>query len=202
MQICIVGHSKGLGNFVYSQLQKEHSVIGLSRENGYDLTKNMTSMISIAKQADILFLNAYVPKLQIHFLKNCINFVDKIIVSGSLASFFEEIIPGDYADNKKELQKICQYKSLDNSVRSKILHLNLSCIEGNNVDINDPNAIQCGYETQYVDIYNTIRFWIENPCFSEVTFNFKITDLFSDQIRNKIGTGQYLDNLKQKINSI
>jgi len=200
--VCIIGHSKGLGKFVSEKMNESYNVLGLSRHNGYDITRNTDKIINLAKKSHILFVNAYSPMYQTDIIKSCINYVDKIIVSGSLAGYFEKIIPGEYAKEKKMLRKYCNLKSLDTNCTTDILHLNLSCIEGNNVNLDNPNAIKCDYEITFDEIYEVIKFWIANPCFSEITFNFKITDLFVSQVKDKIGTQQEIEHLMEKINSI
>jgi hypothetical protein len=122
-----------------------------------------------------------------------------IVVSGSQGGYFSNIIPTDYGQHKKDLAELCHMISLDKRSTTKILHLDLSCLEGNEVDIDDPNNLKCDSITALKDIVDTVSFWIKTPSFNNVRFNFKITDLLYNQISTKMHTGKELDLLLEKI---
>jgi hypothetical protein len=124
-----------------------------------------------------------------------------IVVSGSQGGYFNNLIPTEYGLHKKELAEVCHMISLDKNSTTKILHLDLSCLEGTEVDIDDPKSLKCDSITALSDIVNLVSFWIKNPAFNNVRFNFKITDLLYDQISTKMNTGKELDNLIERINS-
>lgn len=58
MNIAITGHTSGIGAACYQLLSKEHSVIGLSRENGVDIACP-AAVFAHCKDADVLINNAH-----------------------------------------------------------------------------------------------------------------------------------------------
>lgn len=204
MKIIITGHTKGLGRYFFDHFSRDHNnqVIGLSRSTGYDLKTSLEEIVEIADGCDVFINNAYAGKSQNELVKKLNNRISMMIVSGSQGGFFNNLIPTEYGNNKKELAELCHLVSLDKNSNIKILHLDLSYLEGNEVDLKDPNNIACDHETTFKEVCDVVDHWIKNPSFNNVRFNFKLTDLLCDQIGKKMGTKQELDLLKEKINLI
>lgn len=201
MKVIITGHTRGLGNRLYNFFLKDknHSVIGLSRSQGYDLKYSLEKIIEIADGCDLFINNAYCGTAQNQLLQRLNGRVKMMIVSGSQGGYFSNLIPTDYGQHKKDLAELCHLISLDKNSDTKILHLDLSSLEGNDVDIDDPNNLKCDYLTALDDVVKTVDMWIQYPCFNNIRFNFKITDLLYDQISRKMGTKEELDILLNKI---
>lgn len=59
MKIAITGHTGGLGQALFETLSTQHDVVGFSRSNGYDISKNANDIVEKIKDYDILINNAY-----------------------------------------------------------------------------------------------------------------------------------------------
>ena len=200
MKIVITGHTRGLGKAFYDYFVKDPSntVIGLSKSQGVNVESTDT-VVNLATGCDLFINNAYSGTAQNRLVKRLNGLVPMIIVSGSQGGYFSNLIPTEYGQHKKDLAELCHMISLDKNSTTKILHLDLSCLEGNEVDIDDPNNIKCDSITALSDIVATVDFWTKLPTFNNVRFNFKITDLLYNQISTKLHTGAELDCLLEKI---
>jgi len=201
MKIVITGHTRGLGKTLYDHFVKNPNnvVTGFSKSQGTNLKDSIEPVIAAADGCDLFICNAYADRRQIELVKQLNNRVDMLVVSGSQGGFFSDLIPTDYGKNKKDLAEVCHLISLDKNSKTKILHLDLSCLEGNDVDIDDPNNLKCDYIIAFDEIVSTVDFWIKNPSFNNIRFNFKITDLLYDQISTKMKTKPQLDKLVERI---
>lgn len=204
MKIVVTGHTSGLGKYIFDHFRDNfnNEVIGLSRSTGYDLNQSLDEIIKIADGCDVFVNNAHADSAQRELVTRLNNRVKKMIVSGSQGGFFNNLIPTEYGNYKKDLAELCHLVSLDKNSHTKILHLDLSYLEGNDVDPLDPSNIACDHEITFREICDVIDLWLDNPAFNDVRFNFKITDMLYDQIRQKMGTKKQLDTLLNKINSI
>ena len=200
MKIVITGHTRGLGKAFYEYFVKDpaNTVIGLSKSQGVDIQSTDT-IVKLVTGCDLFINNAYSGTAQNRLVKELNGLIPMMIVSGSQGGYFNNLIPTEYGRHKKDLSKLCHMLSLDKNSTTKILHLDLSCLEGNDVAIDDPNNLKCDSITALNDIVNTVAFWIKTPSFNNVRFNFKITDLLYDQISTKMHTGKELDHLLEKI---
>ena len=70
MKILMTGHTSPMGKELYSHLVKEHEVIGVSRESGYDLTKqeDVEKVTDMALDSDIFINLAHVSSAQSQML--------------------------------------------------------------------------------------------------------------------------------------
>jgi hypothetical protein len=200
MKIVITGHTRGLGKAFYEHFVKSPSntVIGLSKSQGVDV-ESIDTVVNLAAGCDLFINNAYSGTAQNRLVKKLNGLVPMMVVSGSQGGYFSNLIPTEYGQHKKDLAELCHMISLDKNSTTKILHLDLSCLEGNVVDINDPNNIKCDSITALSDVIATVDFWTKLPTFNNVRFNFKFTDLLYNQISTKMHTGAELDCLLRKI---
>ena len=69
-KIVITGHTSPMGKELYAHLSKEYEVIGVSRESGYDLTKqeDVEKVVDMALDADLLINLAHVGSTQSQLL--------------------------------------------------------------------------------------------------------------------------------------
>lgn len=60
-KIAITGHSKGIGKKLYEHLSEKYQVIGFSRANGYDISKqeDVDRIINESLDCDVFINNAY-----------------------------------------------------------------------------------------------------------------------------------------------
>lgn len=62
--ILIIGHTGSIGSCLYYDFQKDHTVIGVSKDNGYDIstTTARNKILDLAESCKIIILNAFDPK--------------------------------------------------------------------------------------------------------------------------------------------
>jgi short-subunit dehydrogenase len=63
-KIAITGHSKGIGHALTQTLKNDHTILGFSRSNGYDLSDKLNYLRAWEemRNADVLINNAYTTK--------------------------------------------------------------------------------------------------------------------------------------------
>ena len=69
-KIVLTGHTSPMGKELYAYLSKEYEVIGVSRESGYDLTKqeDVEKVVDMALDADLFINLAHVGSTQSQLL--------------------------------------------------------------------------------------------------------------------------------------
>ena len=69
-KIVLTGHTSPMGKELYAHLSKEYEVIGVSRESGYDLTKqeDVEKVVDMALDADLFINLAHVGSTQSQLL--------------------------------------------------------------------------------------------------------------------------------------
>ena len=72
MKICMSGHTSPIGSVLYKHLIKNHTCVGFSKSNGFDLynTSHMQQMIESALHSDCLLNLAHIGDLQSEMLKH------------------------------------------------------------------------------------------------------------------------------------
>jgi len=117
MHILIVGHSSGIGDFLYNyftNLKTTFSVKGISRKSGHDISteKGVKSAVSLAKEYDVIILNAHASYSQVDTLYSLFSAHrathKRIIVMGSQSSDGVKNFPHKYAIEKAALEKCCE----------------------------------------------------------------------------------------------
>ncbi len=177
-KIVITGHTQGLGKALYNKLKEKYydaTVIGLSRSNGFDIDKDFTKIIEVANNADLFINNACQDSQQLKLFEKLKNKVKKMIVMGSVSRHYLEIIPTDYARNKSKLADACRYESIKQNA-IPILHLDLTFLEGSEVDETDPTNFISDYNVPIKEVVNSVLFWIDNPCINQIEFRWKLTN--------------------------
>jgi hypothetical protein len=157
MKIAITGHTNGLGKSIYTHFDKiGHEVIGLSRSNGFDISKNLQTIIDIAKTCDLFFNNAHVGTAQSDLIKNV--FKDTMIVtSGSMgADYWQSGNP--YYLEKFQIEKT--HKEYRSQTSMAMLLLKMGYLE-NYIDRKP---------IPYKQVISSIDHWLENPRISMIEF--------------------------------
>jgi len=176
-KIVITGHTSGVGKTIYDALCADscREIVGLSRSNGYDIDTDFDKVVEAATGAEIFINNAYRDKQQLKLVEALKDKVGMMVVMGSVGRFYPEIIPTQYVHDKQELAEACRLISMDpNGI--PILHLDLSFIEGTEINNNDPTAFKSDYNTSFEDIVDTIIFWAQKPSIRQVEFRWKLTE--------------------------
>tara|TARA_B100000900_G_C20547120_1_gene703045 strand:- start:742 stop:1344 length:603 start_codon:yes stop_codon:yes gene_type:complete len=176
-KIVITGHTKGIGKAIFDKFTEVscHEIIGMSRSNGYDIEKDFDKIVQEATGADFFVNNAYRDGQQLklfHALKDKVNMM---VVMGSVSRHYPELIPTDYVHDKQALAEACRLESI-NPNGIPILHLDLSFIEGTEIQGDDPTAFLSDYNTPLNDIVDTIMFWAQKPTIRQIEFRWKLTE--------------------------
>lgn len=189
MKCVITGHTTGLGKFMFDHFTSlGWEVIGLSRQTNYDLEKDLTKVVEIANTADLFINNANVGRAQI----NLLNLVDKSvkqIVLGSVAGEFHQQLQSDYSQHKADLAQRCRELNLIPNV--KILHVQISMLE---------DAVNGDVLIKYQDVVDVIEFWLSNPRFTNISFEFKLTAFTLEKAKTAFNiTQENLDRIVSKM---
>ena len=172
MKIAITGHTRGIGQAIYNSLINTHSVIGLSKSNGYDINHTET-IINAVKDCDCFVNNAY-SDLQQEILLKEINDLwqgqNKLIINvGSAVTDYPRLEaklndePWDYRDNKQALVKTFRqlvYAGTDQPL--------LKMLTPGAVDTNMIKHIDC-VKLDPKEIAHAIDILINNPYIKEMT---------------------------------
>ncbi len=180
MKIIITGHTSGIGKYLYDQFKtSNHEVHGISRTNGFDLLKDIDKIVELSTGCDLFINNANVETCQIQLLDQLYNKVDKMIVMGSVAGDYDQLINNDYSKNKKALAERCKQLSL--LPGNKIIHLNISMLE---------DAVSSDNLITFKEVYETINFWVQNSRITNLNFEFKLTPFTLEKIKEKFNASQ------------
>jgi len=176
-KIVITGHTGGIGKAIYDKFTEVscHEIIGMSRSNGYDIESDFDKVVEEAIGAEIFINNAYRDEQQLKLFHALKDKVDMMVVMGSVSRHYPELIPTDYVHDKQALAEACRLESI-NPNGIPILHLDLSFIEGTEINNNDPTAFKSDYNTSFEDIVDTIIFWAQKPSIRQVEFRWKLTE--------------------------
>jgi short-subunit dehydrogenase involved in D-alanine esterification of teichoic acids len=70
MKISITGHTSGIGKSLVNLFESlGHEVVGFSRSNGYDISKDSKAIVEQTKDCDVFINNAYHVDAQLSLLK-------------------------------------------------------------------------------------------------------------------------------------
>ena len=182
-KIIITGHTKGIGKAIYDKFTEIscREIVGMSRSNGYDLEKDFDKIVAEAEGAELFINNAYRDQQQLKLFNALKNKVDMMVVMGSVSRYYPELIPTDYVHDKQALAEACRLESI-NPTGIPILHLDLSFIEGTEVNTDDPTAFTSDYTTPMNDIVETIIFWAQKPSIRQIEFRWKLTPFVKSEL--------------------
>jgi hypothetical protein len=182
-KIVITGHTKGIGKAIYDKFTEVscREIVGMSRSNGYDLEKDFDRIVEEATGAELFINNAYRDQQQLKLFHALKDKVDMMVVMGSVSRMYPELIPTDYVHDKQALAEACRLESI-NPEGIPILHLDLSFIEGTEVNTDDPTAFTSDYTTPMNDIVETIIFWAQKPSIRQIEFRWKLTPFVKSEL--------------------
>jgi coproporphyrinogen III oxidase len=183
-KIIITGHTRGIGKAIYDKFKEIscREIVGMSRSNGYDLEQDFDKIVAEAEGCEIFINNAYCERQQLRLVEALKDKVDMMIVMGSVSRMYPELIPTEYVKHKQDLAEACRLISV-NPNGIPLLHLDLSFIEGTQVDTEDTNVFTSDYTTSYEDIVDTIIFWAGKPSIRQIEFRWKLTPFVYNQLK-------------------
>ena len=152
MRVCIVGHTKGLGQKLYQYfLQQGHDVVGFNSQDSLD------NIIEQSMGCDLFINNAYSDdNIQLTLLHTLKDKVKKLIVCGSIVTDCPDPTDPIYTLNKNRLEEGFMNLAI-NKIPSRADMLLLKLTSSSFKD----------FET----IKNSIMFWFDNPSVIVLTFN-------------------------------
>lgn len=176
-KIVITGHTSGIGKAIYDKFNEIscREIAGMSRSNSYDIEKDFDKIVEEATGAELFINNAYRDEQQLKLFHALKDKVDMMVVMGSVSRHYPELIPTDYVHDKQALAEACRLESI-NPNGIPILHLDLSFLEGTEVNSDDPTAFTSDYNTPLEDIVDTIIFWAQKPSIRQIEFRWKLTE--------------------------
>jgi len=183
-KIIITGHTHGIGKAIYDKFKEIscREIVGMSRSNGYDIDKDFDKIVEEAAGCELFINNAYRDQQQLRLVEALKDKVDMMVVMGSVSRFYPELVPTQYVHDKQELAEACRLESL-NPNGIPILHLDLSFIEGTEINFNDPTSFTSDYNTSKSDIVDTIIFWAQKPCIRQIEFRWKCTPFVMSELK-------------------
>lgn len=183
-KIVITGHTSGIGKAIYDKFNEIscREIVGMSRSNGYDIEKDFDKIVEEATGAEFFINNAYRDEQQLKLFNALKDKVDMMVVMGSVSRHYPELVPTNYVHDKQALAEACRLESI-NPNGIPILHLDLSFLEGTEVNSNDPTAFTSDYNTPLEDIVDTIIFWAQRPTIRQVEFRWKLTDHVRSELK-------------------
>jgi len=127
MKILMTGHTSPMGKELYAHLSKEHEVIGVSRESGYDLTKqeDVEKVSDMALDSDLFINLAHVSSAQSQMLLMINNKWNKesrlflVISFGSLATKLDNDILRAVNIDKQYLEDKHKLDAVNNSLANQ-----------------------------------------------------------------------------------
>lgn len=168
MKIAITGHSKGLGaEFKKYYESHQHTVMGFSRSNGYDLRdwSKMQLMLQQIKDAD-MFINCakpdFVQTTTLYELWKLWKGQDRTIVNiSSILSYFPTCTPNLFADPHMDLYRTAKASlneaSAQLSMKSRLPHIVLVKpvhLYGNPITESEQQALTTWVETFVLTLKN------------------------------------------------
>ena len=116
MIVAITGHTRGLGAELKKRFEaKRHTVVGFSRSNGFDISKeaDRVTLIKQAAECDVFINNAYWGFAQVALLCGMYGVWSQkpnkyIINIGSDSSYHQKTRPHPYAVHKIALDEQCR----------------------------------------------------------------------------------------------
>jgi hypothetical protein len=182
-KIIITGHTKGIGKAIYDKFTEIscREIVGMSRSNGYHIEKDFDRIVEEATGAELFINNAYRDQQQLKLFHALKDKVDMMVVMGSVSRYYPELIPTDYVHDKQALAEACRLESI-NPKGIPILHLDLSFIEGTEVNKDDSTAFTSDYTTPMNDIVETIIFWAQKPSIRQIEFRWKLTPFVKSEL--------------------
>jgi hypothetical protein len=181
MRIAITGHTSGIGRALYDYYSIKNEVLGFSRSNGYNLPDSLPVVIEESKGCDLFINNCYADGVQIDLFKGLVDHVGKMILMGSVARFYQDVILKKSAKDKQILfDTVSLYCLNPNAI--PCLHLDISHLEQELRDYKDGTKIKSDMCISYTEVISAIDFWLSNPNIKNIEFAGRLTKTVKDDI--------------------
>jgi len=177
MKIGITGHSRGIGKSLYDYFcQNNHTVIGFSRSNGYDINLNQERIFNILKDCDVFINNASSNNSQLQLLKKTNKIVPKIITVGSISTNYRNALN----DNVKNDLEDYFNKIVIEPDSSHLLLIKPAFIEGSRPE----ERIDSDFTISHKNIIDSLCFWMEgNKYITKMDYHCKLTEYTKESLK-------------------
>ena len=155
MNIAITGHTAKLGLALSEYFSGQgHTIVGMSRGNGYTLPEDLDRVVAQCQQCDLFINNAHVGAAQAQLLEQLAGQLP-IVTLGSMSS--ERVNPrNNYSLDKRLIQET--HQRLKRQTRTPMLLLRPGYLE------NYPDL----YPVKYSEIIAAIEHWLVNPRVTQI----------------------------------
>lgn len=201
-KIVITGHTSGIGKAIYDKFKKVscREIVGMSRNNGYDIDTDFDKIIEQSTGAELFINNAYRDTQQLKLFETLKDKVDMMVVMGSISRMYPEFIPTQYVIDKQNLAEACRIESI-NPTGIPVLHLDLSFLEGTEIVGDNPTDFISDYNISLADVVDTIIFWTQKPSIRQIEFRWKLTPFVYEQLKLVAPDLVALNRLRNSISS-
>lgn len=160
MKIGITGHTDGLGKSIYDLLKINHTMVGMSRTNGYNIF-NTQQIIDNVLDCDIFINNTHRKQCQSELLVGLFDIwkdSEKTIINlNSSCVYHSSDWSPEYAENKKGLRKkMWELVESNPNKKLKIINIYPSTLDSH-IGYDEYNKIDVNY------ISKTIEWLISQP---------------------------------------
>lgn len=201
MKCVITGHTSGVGRHLFEYFtSKGWRVVGMSRSNGYDISKDIDKVIQDSIGADLFINNASCGSSQLELLRNLSTVIPNIVTMGSAGTEFTNIWGKQYTLDKKELEEKFKLISMNTDV-THLLLIKLSFAE-TTYSREKQNRLGSDFTISYNEIARTIEFWLDNPKIRQVDFVIKLTEYTINQVKTLSGKSELVDDLLTSIDNL
>jgi ribosomal protein L17 len=159
MKIGIIGHTGLLGSALTEEFVKDHEVVGMSRATGYDLRKNVQTILEVCRTCDIVFNNAHADTAQGKIITGLADTKVTLITSGSIAADFNI---NRYCNEKKIVETI--FKKFKPQYANRCLLLKMGYLEGAKENM--------GFKPIKIStVVDSVKFWLNNTRITVIEFD-------------------------------
>ena len=184
MKCVITGHTSGVGRYLFEYFTSNGwEVVGMSRSNGYDISKDIDKVIQDSIGADLFINNASCGSSQLELLRNLSTVIPNIVTMGSAGTEFTNIWGKQYTLDKKDLEEKFKLISMNTAAANMLL-------------------IKLSFTISYNEIARTIEFWLENPKIRQVDFVIKLTEYTINQVKTLSGKPELVNELLASIDNL
>jgi hypothetical protein len=172
MQWSITGHTSGLGKYLYEYFSSKVPINGLSRSNGFDILTDQNKIMAKVSHSDVFINCTHHGDCQKQLLLSLVNKVKNIIVIGTSMQMFDDFLSLSYIQEKRNLSECCRLLSVDPSIKTNILLINISFLPRTESSLMDTDN-----NIEYQDVADIIDYWMTHKNISEISFSWKMTEL-------------------------
>ena len=201
VKVLITGHTSGIGKFLLEHYTNNgHTVIGMSRSNGYDILKDQDKIIDEAKDVDLFINNATSGTGQLDLLKKLCFKIPNIVTMSTMGTEFTNVWANQYHYDKIDLENAFKLMTMNPNVGNLLL-LKISFAETTYSDFKE-DRINSDSVIPYQQLANSIDFWLDNPKVTQINYAVKLTEYTIDQAKKLTNNPELVDNIVKQTKEV